>query len=136
MKKCRGGLHQYEPLNKYNKRGCPFCERSRVARNNKIWRKRNPDKQKLIDKRADLKKHFGISKEQYDSMMLSQSGTCAICQNVCPSGRELAVDHDHNTNKIRGLLCCNCNRGLGLFKDDMNRLFRAADYIKQRAEIR
>jgi len=54
---------------------------------------------------------------------------CDICQQECPSGRSLALDHNHETKKIRGLLCCNCNRGLGLFKDSPTLLQKASEYL-------
>jgi len=88
------------------------------------WRKRNPTKAK----NADLKRDFGIDIEQYESMVEAQGGLCAICGNCDPSF-SLAVDHNHDTGKVRGLLCSNCNNGLGRFKDDPDRLRRAADYL-------
>ena len=59
------------------------------------------------------KRNFGISLEDYEELLEKQGGVCAICKNKCPSGRRLAVDHDHVTKRVRGLLCCNCNRVLG-----------------------
>jgi len=71
---------------------------------------------------------FEITEEDYQRILKSQGGICAICKNR--DSRNLAVDHDHETGKIRGLLCSNCNRGLGRFKDSAERLQSAIDYLK------
>ncbi|WP_292980954.1 endonuclease VII domain-containing protein [Mycobacterium sp.] len=83
------------------------------------------------DRRRDsrLRCQFGITLSEYRAMEDSQSGVCAICGLECVSGRSLAVDHDHGTGEVRGLLCANCNRAIGLFKDDPGRLMAAAAYL-------
>lgn len=72
-------------------------------------------------------KKLGITHSQYEVMYKEQKGLCAICSNTCT--KSLAVDHDHTTGVIRGLLCNSCNRGLGYFKDDKLRLFAAYQYL-------
>ncbi len=62
-------------------------------------------------------KRYGITVEQYDAMLRQQNGLCAICGRA-PKRFRLAVDHDHETGEIRGLLCTRCNLGLGWFRDD------------------
>lgn len=86
---------------------------------------------------ANLKKHYGLTVEQYSTMHEAQNGVCAICKLpesavVSKSGkkRRLAVDHCHTTGKIRGLLCSLCNRGLGAFKDSAANLQSAIEYLK------
>ena len=64
----------------------------------------------------------------YDTLFKKQGGVCYICGNP-PGKKKLAVDHNHVTGKIRGLLCNNCNRGLGLFKDNGKLLARALIYL-------
>lgn len=76
-----------------------------------------------------LRKKFGVSVEQYDAMLAQQNGGCAICGRQCSSGRMLAVDHDHLTNRVRGLLCGQCNNGLGRFRDDVELLRKAIVYL-------
>lgn len=81
-----------------------------------------------------LQRSFGITLEQYNVLLEMQHGVCAIClepETATSNGKlkALAVDHDHSTNKIRGLLCANCNRALGGFKDNVERLRRAAEYL-------
>ena len=68
----------------------------------------------------------------FDALLASQGGGCAICgYRVKPGGRRLNVDHDHKTGVVRGLLCARCNRGLGWFSDDPQRLKAAAVYLEE-----
>jgi hypothetical protein len=69
-----------------------------------------------------------ISRETYDRIFEEQGGVCAICEEF-PIGRELAVDHDHTTRAVRGLLCMRCNTGLGHFHDSIEILDRAIEYL-------
>jgi hypothetical protein len=64
---------------------------------------------------ANLKERYGLSIAEYDKLHAQQGGVCLICKKPCSSGKRLAVDHDHATKKVRGLLCRRCNRGLGHF---------------------
>ena len=77
------------------------------------------------------KKH-GITLDRYNDLFAQQKGKCAICgtHESQLSKKGLAIDHDHETNKVRGLLCGNCNRALGFFKDDIKNLKRAIRYIQ------
>lgn len=64
-------------------------------------------------------------------MLFMQNYQCAICHRPLPELEHgLAVDHDHATGKVRGLLCLNCNTGLGQFADDVVRMQRAMEYVK------
>ena len=79
----------------------------------------------------------------YDAMFEAQQGRCAVCgtqkepwepgAGLEGRGRFLVVDHCHVDGHIRGLLCGNCNKGLGQFKDDMTRLLAAAEYLRRDA---
>lgn len=86
-------------------------------------------------RRIGLRKKLGITLEQYDTMLAAQGGVCAICGKVETrlnrrgTVRLLAVDHDHSTGAIRGLLCADCNVGIGYFKDDPSLLRLAATYM-------
>lgn len=68
--------------------------------------------------------------EQYERMLADQGGGCAICGSPRDAKRSLAVDHDHATGAIRGILCSGCNTGLGLLRDSRELLLRAADYLQ------
>ena len=93
----------------------------------------NPEKVKLKNRRCKLKRAYGISIEDYDSMLLLQEGKCAICGST-DSGKKdntFSIDHDHNTGKVRSLLCSNCNFVLGLVGDNISILQKSIDYIKK-----
>lgn len=79
--------------------------------------------------RTELIKKYGINADQYDAILKEQNGVCAICQNPEPCNRLLAVDHCHATNKIRGLLCTNCNMAIGKFQDNIEYLKTAIEYM-------
>ncbi len=73
---------------------------------------------------------YGITKEQYDNFLLKQNNRCAICKTSNPKGSgSWHVDHDHQTLKVRGLLCNNCNLGLGYFADSKAGLLAAIEYL-------
>jgi hypothetical protein len=83
-----------------------------------------------------LFKKFGITYEQYNQMLEEQNGVCAICgnketalDNQSHKIRALTVDHNHKTGKVRGLLCMNCNRCLGLLKDSTDVLQSTINYL-------
>ena len=74
--------------------------------------------------------------EEYDTIFFSQKGVCAICENPeksvwCGVLKRLAVDHDHKTGKIRGLLCNRCNAILAKMEDNQTYFERAAEYLKR-----
>lgn len=102
-------------------------EKAQAIANNKAHpeRKRN----------GRLRAEFGITQQDYDAILLRQDGKCAICgatENHVNHPRKrkfLYVDHDHTTGKVRGLLCHNCNFGIGYFKDNPESLRQAAAYL-------
>jgi len=95
----------------------------------------NSKRRDYIDRNKDkireqyLNKQFGISLEDFSNLEKYQEGLCAICGKE-EHERHLSVDHCHETLEIRGLLCKNCNLGLGHFKDDFKLLVKAACYLQ------
>lgn len=80
---------------------------------------------------AKYRARFGITLQQYNDMFAAQSGCCAVCgQHQSGFGQALAVDHDHKTHEIRGLLCHGCNTGIGGLKDSIEFLSEAIRYLK------
>lgn len=84
-----------------------------------------------------LKRLYGITDEDFDAMLAAQDGRCAICRTDEPGGghNRFHVDHCHETDVVRGLLCNNCNRGLGMFKDSRAHLASATAYLARALEI-
>lgn len=72
---------------------------------------------------------YGVTEEQYLKMLNSQGGKCAICGTPPKDGKRFDIDHCHTTKTVRGLLCNNCNRGLGHFKDSKELLQNAIEYL-------
>jgi hypothetical protein len=107
---------------------------ARALRRQKRWRERNPQKVLDMQRRCDLKRNYGISMTRYNALLAEQRGVCAICEKAEVTKRKgtlmrLAVDHDHVTNGIRGLLCNNCNRAVGLMRDDLTIAERIVAYL-------
>ena len=119
---------------KYNKAGrkshCLDCRRE-YQRN---WHKnrRQMEKYKRYDKNYKLKKAYGITLDFYEHMLHNQQYSCAICKVESKSlDKMLAVDHDHSTGRVRGLLCKDCNTALGIFKDNKEALKSAIKYLEE-----
>lgn len=92
------------------------------------------EKKKLSDRKSYLKRKFGITLEEYDRMLADQGGACAICGREPRSDISLHVDHEHQSGRIRGLLCFRCNNALGDFDDDPTLLRSAASYVEPPVE--
>lgn len=79
------------------------------------------------------KRKYRITRAEYCDLLTQQKGRCKIC-NV-HYGEELRVDHNHETGEVRALLCNNCNTGLGLFKEDPDRMKSAIEYLHRYGKI-
>lgn len=105
------------------------CSAHRAARARRSYQKSLPRETiRQWERRYQLRKKFGIQLEEYEALLARQTGKCAICRrppDEVRAGKSLAVDHDHESGKIRGLLCDPCNLALGCFQDNLD-LFRSA----------
>jgi hypothetical protein len=89
------------------------------------WRAKHPEKVRA----HQLRLRYGMTPGEYEALLIKQGGVCAICRQ--PSkGKALAIDHDHRTGKVRGLLCDLHNRGLGYFQDNPALLGAAKTYLE------
>lgn len=97
---------------------CKPCALARWKPMNFVWR---------------LRTYFGITLEQYNTLLEKQDSLCAICRlpETKQGVEKLAVDHDHKTGIIRGLLCSRCNTVIGLFGEDPEYLQKALAYLQQ-----
>jgi hypothetical protein len=90
----------------------------------------NKAKMAVSMRKSKLKRHYGITQDQFDAMLMAQGNACAICRSEEPSGAgSFHVDHCHTTQRVRGLLCHHCNLGLGNFKDNPESLTAALKYL-------
>lgn len=94
----------------------------------KRWNAANPERVKETRFEYNLKKLYGLSVLEYNQMLARQDFRCAICGD---DESAFHVDHNHKTNKVRGLLCGNCNTGIGLLKDSRVVIEDAARYVSQ-----
>lgn len=76
-------------------------------------------------------KTYGITREQYDALYESQGRTCGICKRATGRSKRLAVDHDHKTGYVRGLLCSTCNNILGYLRDDLELALGVHGYLSE-----
>lgn len=90
-------------------------------------RKENPEKAR----ESRLRRKYGITINEYFDMLLAQRGTCALCDRISSDEKHgvLSVDHCHVTNRVRGLLCNQCNRSLGILGDQPESLLKAYNYL-------
>ena len=98
------------------------------------WQKQYREKNRKALSDGERKRRFGITPEKYAELFKSQNGTCAICNNPETATRlgkvkALSVDHCHKSGAIRGLLCSDCNTGIGKLKDDVKILQSAIQYL-------
>lgn len=96
------------------------------------WRETNGGKRKM--KGYLLQRNYGISIDDFEQMAVQQKGLCAICDDKLDMGFNTAVDHDHATGAVRGLLCSRCNRSLGGFRDQIDLLTKAAEYLRRHGD--
>lgn len=114
----------------------------------KAWAEANPDRKRETRKahysankdeyrERRLRAIYGIGIKEYDERLAAQDGHCAICPAREPGGgrKNFHVDHNHDTGEFRGLLCSNCNTGLGQFRDNSDLLIKAAIYLRQLEKV-
>lgn len=114
---------------------------------NKRWRESNRGRHRALNQanRSQLppakkreyqnRNRYGIEPHQFDQLLMAQNGCCAIClRKLRIDGRRgkdsAAIDHDHETNAVRGIVCLGCNTGLDVFADDVDTLQRAIAYLE------
>jgi hypothetical protein len=97
------------------------------------WLRMLPREERLAHKRnLKLQGMYGIDAEKWNEMFLQQNGCCKICnRHQTEFKNKLSVDHCHKTGKVRGLLCNDCNRGLGSFKDNTELIKIAINYLNE-----
>ena len=107
---------------------CLVCKREYMRE----YRLANPSATKIKQRRDNLRK-YGITQADYEAMLVAQDGRCAICGRRGSGTKQhdrMSIDHDHGTGRVRGLLCRSCNKGIGYFDDEVERLDAAIEYLK------
>lgn len=139
LKLCSGGCGRRREngpdffVEKGTGRPRPRCKHC-MTRDAQQWNKRHPDKHKAIyqkaNHRANIRKRFGLTVEQYDKLAAKHGEVCAVCKKPESRARRLSLDHCHTTGRIRGFLCCRCNLLIGGAADDPDILEAAARYLR------
>jgi hypothetical protein len=121
-------------------RGKPYLQARCYDCQRKVWRDKWASKDFALrrheKKVQHVKSRYGLSEDDYQNLFMAQDGKCAICgfeetEQTQGTVRRLNVDHNHQTGKVRGLLCNRCNSGLGQFDDDVARLKVAVTYLER-----
>lgn len=117
----------------YRANHCKSCSLAAIEK----WKEKNPHRVRKAQRKCHIQKEYGITADQYDEMLSCQKFTCAICKQketrITKSTGEpqpLSVDHDHASGDVRGLLCGDCNRMIGLGKNSPSILRAAAEYLE------
>lgn len=76
-------------------------------------------------------KKYGLTVDEYESMLAGQNNSCYICEEIAPEGKRLCIDHCHETGKTRKIICNNCNIALGGARDNIEILERLIRYLKE-----
>lgn len=121
------------------------ANKEKVSAKAKAWREKNPERNRENCRKAEqrnkekrraqrLKRYYGISFAEYQDLIEQQKGLCKICGRdplkVFLRSSSYCVDHDHETGKVRGILCGKCNAALGMLQDSPEILRKAAEYIE------
>lgn len=105
-------------------------KRDAAAKRKASWSEERKEIERSRQYNRWLKKKYGITLEDYDQILLSQSSCCAICKQTEPNGKGVFhVDHCHTTGKVRGVLCAKCNILLGHADDNTKILMSAIKYL-------
>ena len=126
-------LHEFHKNTRGQNVPCKFCERERYHKHKtarlearKVYREKNKELISIKKNRANA------TVDEFKKLFTEQDGKCAICfTHQSNLNRRIAVDHDHDTKKIRGLLCDKCNRAIGLLKDRIDILQNAITYLQK-----
>jgi hypothetical protein len=126
------------PVRKHNGHSesyCVPCKKSYGSERSRRYYANHPEhreRRRQGNQRAQFKRKYGITVDEFERMKAQQGGVCAICGNGPHERRvDLSVDHCHATGVVRGLLCDQCNTGLGSLRDSPELLERALEYLRR-----
>ena len=126
------------PYKDYNERKKRRREYAKMHRDNqrKYQRKyaqSHKEEIKKYKRKNKLKKKYGLSITEFDNMLLAQDNKCLICGQSLDlqNTKNVHVDHNHKTGIVRGILCSNCNKALGFFRDNPEYLRNAIKYLER-----
>ena len=127
---------EVKPIREMSKSSRVLCKKC-VTQKTKEWAKSHPNEWDRHRRASHLKKKYNLTIDEYDEIVVRQGNKCAICGgNIYDSrGFRPHIDHDHKTGKMRGVLCGYCNKALGRFKDDKEKLLSAYNYLLKSEQL-
>lgn len=142
-KKCCIRCQEWKPLDQFYRRPgrpsgvsrCKKCvkettDKQAVRAAGRRYRARQLAADPDFDRRLNIRRLYGMSLEEFDGMLKQQGGGCAVCQGPPLGKGQFHVDHCHDSNRIRGLLCHKCNVALGMVQDDIEHLRKLIAYLE------
>lgn len=137
MKKCFS-CEEVKPFDQFHKQKAKndglqsYCKQCYVIKLRE-YKAKDPEKVKNRSRRNHMRRKYDLSVDGFHSLWDSQCGNCAICSSSLNFGTGgFAIDHNHSTGKVRGILCGPCNLGIGHLKDNPDILKSAATYLESR----
>jgi hypothetical protein len=115
----------------------PTKDKNKLKEQRRRYQKNRRERDPDYERNKSLKKKYGLSAFQFDELLAAQNNRCALCSTDVPGGvGTFHVDHCHDTGRVRGLLCMDCNTGIGKLKDSPELLSRAIDYLTSDTPLR
>ena len=123
-------------VTKFKQRQWYLLNKDRIlekAKEQRIQNKDVPKRKRPYNKesarKSHLKRNYGLTEDGYNEMIISQNNSCLICKSSFED-KKINIDHCHQTNKVRGLLCSQCNMAIGLLKDCSKIVYAMYKYLK------
>jgi len=143
LKRCTQCKEEKDLLTFYNSKASKDGKSYRCKECDKIsgiaYRKRHKERDRRNRRDTSWRIKYGLTPKMYNQMLEDQNGKCPICQNQLREGwtknhhkNRACIDHCHKTNKVRGILCTMCNKGIGLLGDDLEGILRAKEYLESK----
>ena len=105
-----------------------YCKSCQSARDKELYA--NSIDRRLHMRDGEVRRRYGLTREQVDAIRDLQGGLCPVCDDELRGGKFEHIDHCHETKLVRGILCSECNTGIGKLGDDPALLRKAADYLE------
>jgi Recombination endonuclease VII len=116
---------------KGNKTGRDYICKDCKHKKHMAYLEKNKEQVKKYLRYRNIARKYGLTEQEFTTLLDSQNGTCAICKATDGGKYGFAVDHNHDTGAVRGILCISCNTGLGRFGDSLPLLETAATYLRR-----
>ena len=129
LKKCKVCGVEKNISDFYNgRKDCKDCKNA-AARKKWLENTEASDRYKKRARERAKERRYGITQTEFDQMLIDQKNRCAICNSKFKNSKSTHIDHCHDSSKVRGLLCGNCNLAIGQFNDNADLMENAIKYL-------